>query len=137
FGLYVLPGLSEDTLHPAGGEGRDEPDMLGHERAGPADLTHHLAAAHRIDPERAPVHRRCRGLEAREENREQHDCASGDSAPHIPAIPRRRRAGNVQVNPRCPMSDADPTRLHWHRSCHVAIGPSTALASTDATIGCN
>ncbi len=108
FGLHVLPGLSKDTIHPAGGESRDEPDMLGHERAGPADLTHHLAAAHRIDPERAPVHRRCRGLEAREENREQHDCAGGDSASHIPAIRRRGRAGNVQVNPRCRMSPLGP-----------------------------
>ena len=69
FGFHMLPRLGEHPIDPAGGECGDEADVLRHERAGPAHLAHHLAAAHRIDPQRRPVHGGRGGLQARQEDR--------------------------------------------------------------------
>src|SRR4029077_13083152 len=92
---HMLPRLREHAIDAAGGERRDEADVLRHERAGPPHLAHHLAAAHRIDPQRGPVDARCRGFEAGEKNGEQQDRRGGDPASQVTAVLRHWRAGNV------------------------------------------
>src|SRR6266576_3778680 len=108
--LHALPRLREHPIDAAGGERRDEADVFRDERTGPPNLTHHFAAAHRIDPQSRSVHGRCGGLQAREKNREEDDRAGGDAALEIAAVFRYGRAGNVQTNPRSTSGYTTPAR---------------------------
>src|SRR5438876_12175815 len=98
----MLARLSENAIDATRSKRRDEADVLWHQRTRPADLAHHLAAAHRVDPHRGTVHARRRGFEAGEKNREEHDCPGDDPASHVTAVLGRRRAGNVQLTLRSP-----------------------------------
>src|SRR5439155_17549389 len=119
----TLPRLREHPIDATGGERRDEADVFRDERTGPPNLTHHFAAAHRIDPQSRSVHGRCGGLQAREKNREEDDRAGGDAALEIAAVFRCRCTGNVQMNPRSTRSHATAA-FTWHAACHVAFGAS-------------
>src|SRR5262245_62897640 len=64
--LHLIAGVAEDALDATLRHGGDPANLLGDERAGAADLAQHLAAFHRVDPERALLHPRRGGLHARE-----------------------------------------------------------------------
>jgi len=81
--LHRIARLDEDALDPRGSERGDPANVLGHERSRTPHLAHHLPAAHRVDPEGTAIDARCRGLQAREHDRRDHDGGDGPRALQI------------------------------------------------------
>ena len=71
-GSHRRARVEQNPVDPPLGRRRNPADLLRHQRAGAPHLSQQGTALDHVDPERGPLHRRSRRLEAREADGNQH-----------------------------------------------------------------
>ena len=91
-----LARLDVLALDAARGDGGDPADLLGDERARPANLTHHLTTRDGVDPERGRIDRRSGPVEPRQRDGDENERGERASGVEIAARVGFRGTRNVQ-----------------------------------------
>ena len=84
-GVHDRARLDQDAHHPAADRRGNDQDILGDERANPANLAQHGTPLNRVDPEGPPIHRRRRRFQTRQAQRDQAENDNKDGDKHAPA----------------------------------------------------